>query len=121
MDGALISGQQMLEKTEIVKARVACVLRDVPQARGDDRILILHYLRRYAPIRLEFEKFSDLRDTPSFETITRRGREVKRECKRYRPTPKTDDKRARREVAFRGYYGALAGDGEKWETEEWKE
>jgi len=103
----------MLERTETVKARVREILQLYPDARGDDRILAWRYCLRFCGIRIKFRDFAQLRAAPSFETITRRRRELQGKdgngdplnpelC----PTERTLQKRERREEALSHHYGA---------------
>jgi hypothetical protein len=96
----------MLEKTERVKDRVKIIYETYPSTRGDDRLLIKRYLDRFCPqVRLTATQFEALRSIPSFESIRRRGQELRVENPDLQPREKTVRKRARREHAFRNYYG----------------
>ena len=103
---ASLTGAAMFLKTATVKAHVKEVYLDYPSTRGDDRLLIWRYLRRFHPnIRLTFKQFDELRSIPSFETIRRRGQELRAEIPALQPKERTQQKRYRRSEAFRHYYG----------------
>lgn len=101
------SGAEMVLKTRRVKDEVEQILREYPSSRGDDRVLIYRYVRNYCPqIKLSFKSFEDLFKIPSFETIRRRGQELRREHDELQPTEKTQKKRFRRAEAMKNYYGS---------------
>jgi hypothetical protein len=99
------TGKEMLEKTEKVKDRVKEIYIIFPSTRGDDRLLIKRYLDRFCPqVRLSAKQFELLRTIPSFETIRRRGQELRAQYSDLQPTKRVQHKRYRREIAFRHYY-----------------
>lgn len=100
------SGAEMLGKTVRVKDNVKEIYLCYPSTRGDDRLLIKRYLDTFCPqVRLTAKQFELLRTIPSFETIRRRGQELRREYPDLQPTKRVKKKRFRREQAFRDYYG----------------
>lgn len=99
------SGAEMFNKTAKVKDNVIEIYTIFPSTRGDDRLLIKRYLDRFCPqVRLTAKQFELLRTIPSFETIRRRGQEVRHDFPIYQPTKRVQRKRYRREKAFREYY-----------------
>jgi hypothetical protein len=99
------SGSEMFAKTVKVKDNVKEIYIIFPSTRGDDRLLIKRYLDRFCPqVRLTARQFEFLRSIPSFETIRRRGQELRHDNPEYQPTKRTRGKRARRAEAFREYY-----------------
>lgn len=99
------SGEKMLARTEKVKDRVKEIYIIFPSTRGDDRLLIKRYLDRFCPqVRLSAKQFELLRTIPSFETIRRRGQELRAQYSDLQPTKRVQHKRYRREIAFQHYY-----------------
>ena len=99
------SGAEMFNKTAKVKDNVKEIYQIFPSTRGDDRLLIKRYLDRFCPrVRLSAKQFELLRTIPSFETIRRRGQELRVQYPDLQPTKRTQKKRYRREQAFRQYY-----------------
>lgn len=100
------TGATMVLRTEKVKDRVEQIYLTYPSTRGDDRLLIKRYLDIYCPqVRLTAKQFALLRTIPSFETIRRRGQELRHDKPELQPTEKTKHKRMVRETAYRHYYG----------------
>jgi len=100
------SGATMIARTIRVKDKVKDILKTWPSTRGDDVLLVYRYLRRYHPdVRLSAAQFEALLFIPSFETITRRRREVQIEYPDLRPTDRVTGKRKRNERATSNYYG----------------
>jgi hypothetical protein len=100
------SGAAIFLKTAKVKDNVKTIYLEYPSTRGDDRLLIKRYLDRFCPqVRLTAKQFELLRTIPSFETIRRRGQELRAEIPSLQPTERVKQKRYRRSEAFRHYYG----------------
>lgn len=105
MESKYPSGELMLSRTVKVKDRVKEIYMDYPSTRGDERLLVKRYLDRFCPqVRLTASQFELLRTIPSFETIRRRGQELRRENPGLQPTKRVQHKRYRREIAIREYY-----------------
>lgn len=99
------SGETMLARGIKVKDRVKEIYIIFPSTRGDDRLLIKRYLDRFCPqVRLTAKQFELLRTIPSFETIRRRGQELRHDNSEYQPTKRTRRKRERLNEAYRQYY-----------------
>lgn len=105
MNSKYPSGEEMLRKTIKVKDNVKEIYLMYPSTRGDDRLLIKRYLDTFCPqVRLTAKQFDLLRTIPSFETIRRRGQELRAQYEDLQPTKRVQHKRYRREQAFRQYY-----------------
>ena len=94
------SGAKMVKRTVRVKDEVEQILREYPQARGDDRVLAWRYYRQFSGIRISFQNFNALRRAPAFETISRRRRELQNEHPELEASERVQHKRYRREKAF---------------------
>ena len=100
------TGKEMFDKTKKVKDMVEEVYIKYPSTRGDERLLVWRFLRMFCPqVKLTFSQFEALRSIPSFETIRRRGQELRHDKPQYQPTERVQKKRFRRSEAFRHYYG----------------
>lgn len=112
------SGATMVGRTEIVKVRVAHILKMFPQTKGDDRQLVYRYCRLYTGVRITFSEFQKLRACPAFGTIERRRRQLQEKEKKliaagelrledaeYLPREGTIKKRETYREATKHYYG----------------
>lgn len=94
---------------DIVRERVERILKAKPITRDCDKALILEYLHRYTrlsrtnPINLEALAKAIYIDSPGFETITRRRREIQRDGF-HRPTAETMSQRKATEKAIKLRY-----------------
>lgn len=71
----------MKKRDEEVRTQVERILKAIPMARNSDKALILEYLERHGGLKkLSTAALTALRKavalSPSFETITRRRREI---------------------------------------------
>lgn len=97
----------MWEKTKIVKAQVERVYELYPSTRGNNTLLAKRMLDVFYPdVHLSARQFKLLLTVPSFETMFRRGREIRRAKPEFQPTERTRQKRKAREIAFRHAYGS---------------
>ena len=105
MDTKNPSGQEIFAKTAKVYDNVKEIYMIFPSTRGDDRLLIKRYLDRFCPqVRLSAKQFELLRTIPSFETIRRRGQELRAKYPDLQPTKRVKKKRYRLSEAYREYY-----------------
>lgn len=106
--------EETIGKLRKTMARVKWLLESYPSTRGDDRILILMYLRLFekhlvyndATKLIEFRNrqgvsYEDWRNISSFETITRCRRKIVEQFPELKPTLATILKRRERAKAFK--------------------
>jgi hypothetical protein len=112
------TGAMMVQRTEKVKDRVAYILTQYPQTRGDDLQLVWRYYQLYTNVRIKFSDFKALLMCPAPETISRRRRELQESERKavengeillsdtnYLPREKTIKKREDYRMATSHYYG----------------
>ena len=112
------TGALMVNRAEKVKDRVAYILTQYPQTRGDDLQLVWRYYQLYTNVRIKFSDFKALLMCPAPETISRRRRELQEPERaavekgeielsetRYLPREKTEKKREDYRTATSHYYG----------------
>jgi len=99
--------QEMIANKPTIEARVKLILEQVPQTKGDDVLLIYHYLRRHSQVKLSFHQFKDLFFCVAFESITRARRRIQKLNPNLKPTKRVIHKRDNLEAANRAYYRPL--------------
>lgn len=98
----------MKKRDEEIRTQVERILKANPTARNSDKVLILEYLERHGGLkRLSTSALVALRkavaESPSFETITRRRREIQ-EDGLFRASANAREARKAQEKAMRLRY-----------------
>lgn len=90
-----------------IRNTVIEVLREDPRARDSDKWLIIQVLRKLG-INIYLD-YSQLKDMPSFESITRCRRSIQNQEGLYPPSQEIDTQRGKQQQQFRQQYARPVG------------
>ncbi len=119
--------QQTIESLRTTMSRVKYLLERWPATRGDDRVLILMYLRIFEKSlvynsttqKIEFRSkdgvtYDEWRSIASFETVTRARRKMQENFPELLPSDATILKRKHKEQAIRGSIKTMAHSNDEY-------
>ena len=95
-----------MEELKKLKDTVKEVMRADSKTRNSDKWLIIQVLRKRG-FKI-YVDYKELKEMPSFESITRCRRKIQNDDKELLPTEKTDRRRTELEEEHRRYFGGLA-------------